>query len=258
MGAFSDFLVTLGLFVGTVLCLEIGRRIGTRRRAQDPEGAAAGTGPIDSAIFALLGLLIAFTFAGAAARFDTRRALIVEETNAIGTAYLRLDVLPASAQPPMRDLFRRYVDARLEIYRKLPDMQAAMAELNRANQLQGEIWSQAVAAGRMEGAPPTATMLLLPALNQMIDITTTRTMAGQTHPPVVIFIMLFGVALASALLAGYDMAGGKSRNWLHMVGFAAVLAVAVYVILDIEFPRLGFIRVDAFDQALVDLRQSMK
>ena len=258
MGAFSAFLVTLGLFVGTVLCLEIGRRIGTRRRAQDPEGAAAGTGPIDSAIFALLGLLIAFTFAGAAARFDTRRALIVEETNAIGTAYLRLDVLPASAQPPIRDLFRRYVDARLEIYRKLPDMQAAMAELNRANQLQGEIWSQAVAAGRMEGAPPTATMLLLPALNQMIDITTTRTMAGQTHPPVVIFIMLFGVALASALLAGYDMAGGKSRNWLHMVGFAAVLAVAVYVILDIEFPRLGFIRVDAFDQALVDLRQSMK
>ena len=256
--ALSAFLIALGLFLGLLLLLEIGRRIGTQRRAQDPEGAAAGTGPIDGAIFALLGLLLAFTFAGAAARFDTRRALIVEETNAIGTAYLRLDVLPASAQPPMRDLFRRYVDARLETYRKLPDMQAAMAELNRANQLQGEIWSQAVAAGRMEGAPPTATMLLLPALNQMIDITTTRTMASKTHPPVVIFIMLFGVALASALLAGYDMAGGKSRNWLHMVGFAAVLAVAVYVILDIEFPRLGFIRVDAFDQALVDLRQSMK
>ena len=256
--ALSAFLIALGLFLGLLLLLEIGRRIGTQRRAQDPEGAAAGTGPIDGAIFALLGLLLAFTFAGAAARFDTRRALIVEETNAIGTAYLRLDVLPASAQPPMRDLFRRYVDARLETYRKLPDMQAAMAELNRANQLQGEIWSQAVAAGRMEGAPPTATMLLLPALNQMIDITTTRTMASKTHPPVVIFIMLFGVALASALLAGYEMAGGKSRNWLHMVGFAAVLAVAVYVILDIEFPRLGFIRVDAFDQVLVELRQSMK
>ena len=256
--ALSAFLITLGLFLGLLLLLEVGRRIGTRRRTQDPEGAAAGTGPIDGAIFALLGLLLAFTFAGAASRFDVRRSLVVEETNAIGTAYLRLDVLPASAQPPMRDLFRRYVDARLEAYRKLPDMQAVLAELNRANQLQGEIWSQAVAAGRMEGAPPTATILLLPALNQMIDITTTRTMAGQTHPPVVIFIMLFGVALASALLAGYDMAGGKSRNWLHMVGFAAVLAMAVYVILDIEFPRLGFIRVDAFDQALVELRQSMK
>ncbi len=256
--ALSAFLITLGLFLGLLLLLEIGRRIGTRRRAQDPDGAVAGTGPIDGAIFALLGLLLAFTFAGAASRFDVRRSLVVEETNAVGTAYLRLDVLPASAQPPMRDLFRRYVDARLETYRKLPDMQAVLAELNRANQLQGELWSQAVAAGRMEGASPTATMLLLPALNQMIDITTTRTMASKIHPPVVIFIMLFGVALASALLAGYEMAGGKSRNWLHMVGFAAVLAMAVYVILDIEFPRLGFIRVDAFDQALVDLRQSMK
>lgn len=255
--ALSAFLITLGLFFGILLLLEIGRRIGIQRRAQDPDGATTGTGPIDGAIFALLGLLLAFTFAGAASRFDTRRTLIVEETNAIGTAYLRLDVLPASAQPPLRDLFRRYVDARLETYRKLPDMQAAMAELNRSNQLQGEIWSRAVAAGRMEGAPPAATMLLLPALNQMIDITTTRTMAGKTHPPVVIFIMLFGVALASALLAGYEMAGGKSRNWLHMLGFAAVLAIAVYVILDIEFPRLGFIRVDAFDQTLVELRKSM-
>ncbi|HOW75620.1 MAG TPA: DUF4239 domain-containing protein [Candidatus Competibacteraceae bacterium] len=253
----SAFLITLGLFFGMLLFLEVGRRIGVQRRAQDPDGAVAGTGPVDGAIFALLGLLLAFTFAGAASRFDTRRALIVEETNAIGTAYLRLDVLPASAQPPMRELFRRYVDARLETYRKLPDVEAVMAELNRANQLQGEIWSQAVAAGRMEGAPPTATMLLLPALNQMIDITTTRTMASKTHPPIAIFVMLFGVALASALLAGYDMAGGKSRNWLHMVGFAAVLAMAVYVILDIEFPRLGFIRVDAFDQALVELRKGM-
>ena len=101
-------------------------------------------------------------------------------------------------------------------------------------------------------------MLLLPALNQMIDITTTRTMAGQMHPPMVIFVMLFGLALAGALLAGYGMAGGKSRDWLHMLGFAAVMAITVYVILDIEYPRLGLIRVDAFDQVLVEVRASMK
>jgi hypothetical protein len=70
--------------------------------------------------------------------------------------------------------------------------------------------------------------------------------------------MLFGLALASALLAGYGMAGAKARSWLHMLGFAAAMAVSVYVILDLEFPRLGLIRVDAFDQALVELRESMK
>ena len=251
-------LITLGLFVGMVALLEIGRRLGVRRIASDPEGAQAGTGAVDGAVFALLGLLIAFTFSGAATRFDERRALIVQEANDIGTAYLRLDLLPADAQPALRDLFRRYVASRLDVYRKLPDIEAARAELLRSNELQGEIWRQAVAAAGMNGAPPAANMLLLPALNQMIDITTTRTTAAAMHPPIVIFVLLGGLALIAALLAGYGMCGTKSRNWLHMVGFAASVAVAVYVVIDIEYPRLGLIRVDTFDQVLVDLLESMK
>jgi hypothetical protein len=251
-------LTTLALFLGMLLLLETGRRLGVRRLANDPEGARAGTGAVDGAVFALLGLLVAFTFSGAASRFDERRNLVVEEANDIGTAYLRLDLLPSSAQPALRDLFRRYVDSRLEAYRKLPDVEAVMAELTRSTKLQGEIWSRAVAACRMEGAPPLAAMLLLPALNQMIDITTTRTMAAQMHPPLVIFALLFALALGAALLAGYGMAGGKARSWVHMIAFAAVLAVAVNVIIDIEYPRLGLIRVAAFDQALAELRDSMK
>ncbi len=251
-------LITLSLFFGMLLFLDIGRRIGIRQRLRDPDNAGAGTGAIDGAVFALLGLLVAFTFSGAAARFDGRRALIIEEANAIGTAYLRLDLAPPNAQPVLRESFRRYVDSRLEAYRKLPDMEAATAELARSTQLQGEIWNQAVAIGRMEGVSSAATMLLLPALNQMIDITTTRTMAGQMHPPKVIFIMLFGLALASALLAGYGMSGGKSRDWLHLLAFAMVMAIVVYVIIDIEYPRLGLIQVDAFDQVLIDVRESMK
>jgi hypothetical protein len=251
-------LFTLGLFIGMLFLLEIGRRIGIRRLTNDPEGVRAGTGAIEGAVFALLGLLIAFTFAGAASRFDARRHLIVEETNAIGTAYLRLDLLSASMQPALRESFREYVDTRLEVYRKLPDVQAAKAELAKAAKLQEDIWTQAVAASQAPGAAAAAPMLLLPALNQMIDITTTRTMATRLHPPLIIFVMLFGLALASALLAGYGMAGGKSRSWLHMLGFAAIMAASVYVILDIEFPRLGLIQVDAFDQTLVELRESMK
>ena len=101
-------------------------------------------------------------------------------------------------------------------------------------------------------------MLLLPALNQMIDITTMRTMAARTHPPTIIFVMLAVLVLICSLLAGVGMAGGKSRNWIHIIGFAAILAVTLYVILDLEHPRLGLIRVEAFDQVLVELRQSMK
>ncbi len=241
-----------------LILLEIGRRIGVRRTAKDSEGARVGVGAVDGAVFALLGLLIAFTFSGAASRFDARRQMIVEETNSIGTAYLRLDLLPAVAQPALRESFRWYVDSRLEVRRKLPDIAAAKAELVNVTKLQGEIWRQAVAASRADGSQPAAAMLLLPALNAMIDITTTQTMAAQMHPPTIIFALLFGLALASALLAGFGMAGAKARSWLHMIGFASVMAVSVYVILDLEFPRLGLIRIDAFDQALVDLRESMK
>lgn len=89
---------------------------------------------MEGAVFALLGLLIAFTFSGAATRFDTRRQLIIEETSDIGTAYLRLDLLPVEAQPGLREKFREYVDARLEVYRKLPDIAAAKKESKYDNQ----------------------------------------------------------------------------------------------------------------------------
>ncbi|MET1081472.1 MAG: DUF4239 domain-containing protein, partial [Burkholderiales bacterium] len=125
----------------------------------------------------------------------------------------------------------------------------------RGSALQQEIWSKSIAAAAGSQA---STMLLLPALNDMFDITTTRTMALQTHPPLIIFGLLISLALLSALLAGYAMAGSKARNWVHMSAFAFTLAGAVYVIVDMEYPRLGLIRVDAFDQVLIDLRQSMQ
>jgi hypothetical protein len=182
--------------------------------------------------------------------------LIVQEANAIGTAWLRLSLLSTNAQPELRELFRRYLDLRLAAYRKLPDITAAYAELSKANAVQGEIWTKAVAA--CQESPDILKPQLIPALNEMFDIATTRTMAARTHPPTLIFVMLGVLALMSALLAGYAMAGGKTRSWIHTVGFAFIVATTVYMIMDLEFPRLGIIRVDAFDEVLVEVRQSMQ
>jgi hypothetical protein len=244
-----------GLFLAMLAMQEIGRRLGDRARRQAGDGAS-GTSVVDGAVFALLGLLIAFTFSGAASRFDERRKLIVEEANAIGTAYLRLDLLPQAARADLQESFRRYLDTRLAVYRAVPDLARVNAELARAAGMQQEIWTKSLAAAA--GSPQPATVLLVPALNAMFDITTTRTMAGRMHPPMIIFALLCGLALLSAMLAGYAASGAKARNWVHTTVFALTLAGAVYVILDIEFPRVGFIRVDAFDQVLVDLRQSMR
>src|SRR4051812_21510044 len=101
-------LAVLVILAGTWFLLEIGRRYGARRLAEDPEGAKSGAGAIDAAVFGLMGLLIAFTFSGAASRFDARRTQIVDEANCIGTAWLRVDLLPAGVQPLMREKFRQY------------------------------------------------------------------------------------------------------------------------------------------------------
>lgn len=246
-----------GLFVAILLMLELGRRVGARQRARIMAGGAAGIGAVEASIFALLGLLLAFTFQGAAARFDWRRTLIVQEANNIGTAWLRVDLLPAGAQPAMRGLFREYLDSRLETYRKVANKIEVRAELDRTALLQNEIWKIALDHSRSEGGQMVV-VGLLPALNQMFDIVTTRSMAAQTHPPTIVFVMLALMACTAAFLAGHGMSGSKVRSWVHSVGFAAILAATVFVILDMEFPRLGFIRVDAFDQVLVDLRLSMK
>ncbi len=244
-----------GLFVGMVLLLEAGRWLGRRRRQKDEEGGRAGLGAVEGAVFGLLGLLIAFTFSGAASRFDARRQLVVQEANAIGTAWLRLDLLPASAQPEVRDRFRQYLDLRLAAYQKLPDIEAARADLDKAAAVQGVIWNRAIAACKESPNPLQAQ--LIPALNEMFDLATTRTMSAEAHPPAIVFVMLGILALMSSLLAGSAMAGGQKRSLIHIVGFALIMATTVYVILDLEYPRLGLIRIDAIDRVLVELRQSM-
>ena len=243
--------------VGMLLSIECGRRFGRRRFAKDAEGAKRATGTVEAAVFGLFGLLVAFSFSGAATRFDGRRHLVVEEANDISTAWLRLDLLPEATQPALRDLFRQYLDSRLETYRKLPDIAAAEAELAHSVKLQRDIWTRALAACRERGDAPT-TSLVLPSLNAMFDITTTRIAATRMHPPSIIFIMLVGLALACSFLAGYGMAGAKSRSWTHMIAFAGITALSVYVIMDIEYPRLGLVRAESADRVLTELRETMK
>lgn len=248
----ATFVFAVGIFLSMLLMIEIGRRYGLAQRTSGND--IGGVGAIEGAVFGLLGLLLAFTFSGAASRFDARRHLVIDEANAIGTAYLRLDLLPPDLRPRMQEAVRRYTDSRLEVYRRLPDVAAANEEMHRCAAIQSEIWSS-VTAGSLD---PQAKMLLLPALNEMFDISSTRAWVTQIHPPAIIFVMLAALALMCSLLAGIGMASSPRRSWLHMLGFAAIMAVTIYVVIDIEHPRMGMIRVDAVDRALDQVRESMK
>lgn len=249
--------IALAMFAGILLCLWIGRRLGLRSMARHGAEGMPNVGSLEAAVFALLGLMIAFSFSGALTRFDQRRAQAVDEANAVGTAWLRISLLPEPAQPLLRETFRSYVDSRIATYRLLPDIAAARRELARSQLLQDELWRQAVAAVRMPESRPGAEMLVMPALNQVFDIMTVRIVATQMHPPRIVYAMLFGLALASALLGGYHAAAQNGSSWVHRIAFAAVVAFTLAVILDIEYPRLGWVRIDAIDQVLVNVRNGM-
>jgi hypothetical protein len=251
-------LFALVLLIGMLLLLEIGRRVGVRRRPKESEGERGGLGTVEGAVFALFGLMVAFTFSGAASRFNEKRMLTTEEVNCIETAYLRLHLLSPQAQRALQELFRRYVDSRLETYRRLPNMAAAEIEMAESKKIQEEIWNEAVVATRLPDSHPSSGLLLLPALNNMFDIATTRTMALQIHPPKIIYALLFSLGLICSLLAGFRMSSGQHRSWLHILGFTVLTVIIVYVMLDVEYPRAGLIRLESADQLLLKLRDSMK
>jgi hypothetical protein len=249
--------IAIGIFAGVLASLRAGRMLG--ERAISRHGSVGSTiGSLEAAVFALLGLLIAFTFSGALQRFDARRVQAVQEANAVGSTYSYIDLLPASTQPKIRDAFRAYVDARIATYRALPDVKAAQAALALSRELQGEIWDDAMAAVRRKDANPGAVIVIAPALQDMFSLATARVAATQIHPPTVIYAMLIALSLVAGLLAGYQSAGEKGYAWIHKIAFATIVSLTVYVILDIEYPRLGFIRIDAIDHFLVDVRAGMK
>lgn len=248
--------ILLSLFALTLLFLRAGWSMGRRRLLQLGESANEGLGAMDGAVFGLMGLLLAFTFTGAATRFDQRRDLIVQETNAVGTAWLRLDLLQQGPRQQARDLMRRYLDARLDVYREVLDKDQLQNSLAAVSALQAEIWKLAVTQSREDKSQPLP-QVLLPALNDMFDIATSRILASRQHPHPAIFGMLLALVLVSCFLLGFSQAKVTRQSRLHLVGFALTTALALYIIIDLEYPRIGLIRVDSFDRALVEQRASM-
>lgn len=235
------------IFGSLLIAVEIGRR---SQRPKADEDGGAGVSLMDGAVFALLGLLVAFSFSAAASRFEMRRDLITAEANAIGTAKLRLDLLAEDDRTALHAMLATYVEGRIKSYDSVVNGKRFAAELMEDQLTQQRIWHRAVAAVRKPEAPPSAAMLLLPALNEMFDITTSRAQLLGAHNPPIVYVLLWGSALVAGLLAGYSINPQARGKRLHEVGFALVLTLALYVIVDFDYPRLGLIKVNGFDQAI--------
>jgi hypothetical protein len=250
-----DALPLWGLFMAilllVLLAVEGGYRLGKSRRSRSEQEQAAPVGAMVGATLGLLAFILAFTFGLAAARFDTRRQVLLDEANAIGTTYLRAGMLP-DRREEIRALLRDYVDTRLEAVRS-----GKIAEgIRRSEHLQDQLWAQAVAVG--ENNPNSIVVgLFVQSLNEVIDLHAKRVTAGlRNRIPGAIWVALFAVAVLSLAAMGYHAGLVATTRSLAVLAVALTFSAVIGLIADLDRPQEGVLKVS--QQALIDLRQSMK
>jgi|SRR5688572_12892491 hypothetical protein len=251
--------LVLLLFLGAAMyaSLEGGRRAGRRRLNRDPQGSRAGWGTVEGSLYGLFGLMLAFTFAGAAGRYQTRAEHVFDEAKVVRTAWRQLELLPEPARSRLRDRVRQHVSEHLKAYAEATSIPKFLEDMDRMKALEDDIWSEAVAYGRQSEVAPVAGAIR-GSLIDLFETRAARTAAIQKHPPFIIYGMLISLGLVCAFMIGFGMAEAKTRSWLHIGGFLGITTSTMYIILDLEFPRVGLIRVDAADETLRMLLRTLQ
>jgi hypothetical protein len=249
-------IVLLGLIVILALSVAAGRSYG-KSQLKKHERQLEVVIVAEGAVFTLLALLIAFAFSGAYQRFEDRKLHVIEEANVISTAYERIDLIAPAAQPALRNSFRDYIDAQIFSYKNTQHFRYFYQQLAKSFTIENQIWKLSVAACKETKDSGAVTQLFLTAVNNMFDIEAAGMEISRVHPPLAIFVLLIGLAALSGFLAGYSTAENITKSPLHVLCYILITAFTIYIIVDLEFPRVGLIRVDAFDQILVNLRNHM-
>lgn len=251
----SAIVVALILFVLLIFFYLFGNRFRKYEIWRNPDKATIELGTINGMLLGLLGLLLAFSFSMSNSRYDTRRTLVIEEANNIGTVVLRTDVYPDSMRTLLRARLKEYVEARIAFYEAGMDTKKIVMYFLKADSIGKQIWTTVASYARVDNLT-TRTSEMIPALNAMIDITTTRRAAGESTIPDSILYFLFALCLSSAFLLGYDHKGPIS--WVIVIGFAATLSATVFTIIDLDRPRSGLVDMDLPNQKIVELRGMFK
>lgn len=243
------------LFVATLaivtLSVEAGYRLGRRRRRRSDQEKEAPVGAIVAATLGLLAFMLAFTFGLAAARFDARRMVVLEESNAIGTAYLRAGLLSEPHRTAIRGLLRNYVEVRLQGVATGKVEEA----ISKSTELQHAIWSQATEVAAQDSRSIVAG-LFIQSLNDVIDLHSKRVMLGlHNRIPELVWIALYFMAVLAMMALGYQEGLAGSRRTLAIVPLAVTFSAVILLIADLDRPHEGLLRVS--QRTMLELQQSL-
>ena len=248
---FLDLLLALSLFGGLVAMLELWFYLGKRARrlrTEQPDQLSA----IQGATLGLLALMLGFSFSLATGRFSDRAQLIVTEANAIGTAWLRCDLLADGERAELRQLLTEYTRQRIVFYdADVPADQAAATAQSEV--LQVKMWSAVAGAAK---AQPALANMLLPPFNELIDLHSARVAAATRHMPGMLLLLLLSCSLVSVASVGYGCGVAGKRNFVLTTALTFLISGALWAIIDMDHPRRGLIRVG--QQPMLDLQKSLQ
>jgi hypothetical protein len=250
LDAFPPWVLFVATVVVAMLSFEGGFWVGKRRSESEREQEIVVRGLVGG-MLGLEAFMLAFTFGGAAAHFDAGRQALLNEANAIRTAYLRADLLPEPHRAEIRNLLREYVDIRLEGIRS-GKIEEAIA---RSEELHGELWLQAEAS-KEKATSPAFAVQFIQSLNEIIALHTKRVITGlEFRIPDIIWIVLYLItALAAASIGYHSGLSGRSRP-LVVLAFILGFSAVIFLIVDLDRPGRGLIEVS--QQAMVDLQKKM-
>ena len=250
-----DSLPVVGVFVAfaifTMLCYEIGFRLGRWWQDREPGEQEGPTGLLVGSILALLAFLLAVTMGMASDRFDARRAIVLNEANAIRTTYLRAGYLPEPASSQIRELLREYVPLRIVV----TDKDNVAADIQRSQEILAKLWTVAEGVARTTDQGDLVS-LFLDSLNETIDLHETRVTAGlYARVPETVVLLLVGGSALSLGMVGYSAGLTKRRGLLNAIVLVLALGAVIMIVVDLDRPREGFIQVS--QQPLIDLQQQI-
>jgi len=241
------FPLTVALCIAAVETGAAYSRAALRKSDKDPDA------PLGSLVGSLLGLLaftLAFTFSMAAGRFDARKQLVLQESNAIGTTYLRAALLPPKEGLAIRALLREYAALRASVSKE-----NAAAVASRSEQIHGELWAQTRLLAQ-EPMDSEIRSLFIASLNETIDLHQSRkTVGGQYRVPGTIWTVLYLLTTLSMLAVGYQVGMSGARRLRGAPVLAAAFSLVFLLIADLDRPGEGFMRVS--QQPLLDVQHSM-
>jgi len=230
---------------------EIGFRVGRWWQGRTPDEKEGPTAILVGSLLALMAFLLAVTMGMAVDRYDSRRQLVLEEANAIGTVYLRAGYLPATASSETRGLLREYAPLRIDT----ADREQLAANFARSNEIQSELW--AIVEPLARSSPDSQVLALyISALNDMIDLGETRLTAivYARVPETVIWLLFIGAVMTLGMV-GFHAGLHRRRSLISALVLIIVLGAVMTLVVDLDRPRRGFLQVT--QQPLIDLEQQI-